>query len=105
MLGESGNFDPELYRPQIMRIERLVQKQQADRGDGDTLYKYAVELAQEMGKDIGSDVAKEMIMKRCLSFGEHFSRQEERGPIDMAEARVMWKDLRTKLFKPADWFQ
>lgn len=108
--------DPEPYRTQIEQIENLLQKPQAERGDGKLLSQYASELAAEMGKNIQHIQARETVMNLLINFGETWLNEEsltiqyaEAGddvvPFEMAQARESWQGLRELLFEPASWFQ
>jgi hypothetical protein len=108
--------DPEPYRAQIEKIEDLLQKSEAERGDGALLSKYATELAGAMGKNIQHIQARETVMNLLVNFGESWASQEnlaiqfaEAGdevvPFEMADARKDWESLRELLFAPASWFK
>jgi hypothetical protein len=108
--------DPEPYRAQIEKIEDLLQKPQAEVGDGPLLSKYASDLAAAMGKNIQHLQARETVMNLLVNFGESWSTQENLAleyaapdeeviPFEMAEVRKDWEALRELLFAPASWFQ
>jgi len=108
--------DPEPYRSQIEKIEDLLQKPQAERGDGKLLSQYVSELAAKMGKNIQHIQARETVMNLLINFGESWANEEsltvqyaEAGddivPFEMADVRQSWKELREMLFEPASWFQ
>jgi hypothetical protein len=108
--------DPEPYRAQIEKIEDLLQKSEAERGDGALLSEYATDLAAAMGKNIQHIQARETVMNLLVDFGESWAAEEnlavqfsEGGedvvPFEMADARRDWEALRELLFAPASWFK
>jgi hypothetical protein len=103
---EAMRFDPEPYRATIEKIEALVAKAEPEPNDGQALYRHAAELAGALGKNIDNHTFRETVMNRLISFGEQFSSSEEQGiPIDLAEARQMWKSTRDDIFRSADWYR
>ena len=108
--------DPEPYRAEIEKIENLLQKPQAERGDGRILSQYVSDLAAAMGKNIQHIQARETVMNLLIHFGETWVNEEslavefaEAGeeivPFEMADVRESWRALRELLFEPASWFQ
>ena len=101
---DSMRFEADPYRAQIEAIESHIASEPTTT-HGSTLGVLATNLAGELGKNINNQRYRETVQVRLITFGDVFAMAEQQGvPFDPAQAKELWLDARTDLFKDASWF-
>ncbi|HSR67652.1 MAG TPA: hypothetical protein VLU25_06900 [Acidobacteriota bacterium] len=105
-LSEQG-LDPQPFRPQIERLEKLLYQGSPSAPLGGEIESAVAELAKQVGQQ-SSPLVGTAVTLRLLTFKDWIGARSDvgYGVLDLSQARLHWEsEVRDKVFLPADWFQ